>query len=286
MAFAHRLAATLLLLLIPASGQTSVDGGMEAPWRAVRGPQPMPAPEVSGFAPIRGIQMYYGIYGKGHGTPILLVHGGMGSSDVWGSEVPELARNHEVIVADSRGQGRSTRTNIPFTYHLMAEDYVALLDYLKIDKVALVGFSDGGIIGIDMAIHHPERLTKLFAQAANVSPSGLFPETIASAVNDVKASAATGDGQTASDEMPPLQQAIETMWATEPNYTTAELRSIRVPTEIVVGDHDEFIKPSHSRYMADTIPGAKLVVLSNVSHGALYQNPRQYLDAIERFIGR
>ena len=275
MAFAHRLAATLLLLLLPASGETS----LQQPWRHASGPPPLPVADESGFAPIRGIQMHYAVFGKGHGTPILLVHGGMGSGDVWGYEVPELSRTHEVIVADSRGQGRSTRTNIPFTYHLMAEDYVALLDYLGIAKVALVGFSDGGIIGLDIAIHHPERLTKLFAQAANVSPSGLFPETVTSAMNDAQEGVTKGDG------MPGLQAAIETMWATQPNYTAAELRSIRVPTAIVVGDHDEFIKPSHSRYMAETIPGATLVVLANVSHGALYQNPRQYLDAIERFIG-
>ncbi len=229
MAFAHRLVASLLLLMVPASGQTSTE-----PWRAAKGPPPLPIADDSGFAPLRGIQMYYAVYGRGHGSPILLVHGGMGSADVWGYEVPELARTHEVIVADSRGQGRSTRTNIPFTYHLMAEDYVALLDYLKIPKVALVGFSDGGIIGIDMAIHHPDRLTKLFAQAANVSPSGLFPETVTSAMNDAKASEQQEslEGVTAGDGMPSLQAAIETMWATQPNYTKAELQSIRVPTEI------------------------------------------------------
>jgi len=86
-----------------------------------------------------------------------------------------LSTNHKVIVADSRGHGRSTRDAQPYGYELMASDYLALLDHLKVDKVALVGWSDGGIIGLDIAMKHPERLTKLFAHAANVTVDGLDP---------------------------------------------------------------------------------------------------------------
>ena len=75
------------------------------------------------------------------------------------------------------------------------------------------------------------------------------------------------------------------MWRNEPNFSEDELKSITVPTEIVVGDHDEFIRPEHSRYLAETIPGAKLVILKNVSHLALAQDPAQYLHAIKKFIG-
>ena len=80
-----------------------------------------------------------------------------------------------MIVADSRGHGRSTRKDQPYGYDLMASDYLALLDYLKVDKTALVGWSDGGIIGLDIALNHPERLTRLYAQAANVTVDGLDP---------------------------------------------------------------------------------------------------------------
>ncbi len=78
-----------------------------------------------------------------------------------------------MIVADSRGHGRSTRSEQPFGYDLMTSDYVALLDYLKLDKVTLVGWSDGGIIGIDMAMKNPEKLTRVIAQAANVTTDGV-----------------------------------------------------------------------------------------------------------------
>ncbi|OLP57214.1 hypothetical protein BJF92_06730 [Rhizobium rhizosphaerae] len=253
---------------------------MPAPrWRNSMPPPPLPRADESGYAAVNGIHMFYEIFGKGRGDPILLIHGGMGSSDAWGFEVPELAKTHEVIIADSRGHGRSTRLRMTYTYDLMAEDYVALLDRLGIDKVALVGFSDGGIIGLDMAIHHPERLSKLFAQAANASPDGLFE--VSSSVNGHDFTRDLDD----EDDFRAFRAAIETMWRNEPNFSEDELKSITVPTEIVVGDHDEFIRPEHSRYLAETIPGAKLVILKNVSHLALAQDPAQYLHAIRKFIG-
>lgn len=117
--------------------------------------------------------MYYATYGAG--DPVLLIHGGLGHGDVWASQVIDLSKDHLVIVADSRGHGRSTRTEEPFGYDLMASDYLALLDYLKIDKVDLVGWSDGGIIGLDIAMSHPERLDHLFAHAANITTDGVDP---------------------------------------------------------------------------------------------------------------
>jgi len=278
-----RFVAVVFILFAFSGGAGAVEK-----WQTYPSPPPMPAADESGLANVNGIRMYYAIYGKGRGSPLLLIHGGMGNGDIWGFEVPELAKTHEVIVADSRGHGRSTRTDQPFTYHLMAEDYVALLDTLKVDKVALVGWSDGGIIGIDIAIHHPERLTKLFAHAANVTPEGLISDP------DLTAFANSGDRgerdykrlSPTPNDYPAFKAAIEKMWATEPHYTAEELKSIKVPTAVVVGEHDEFIRPEHSKYIADSIPDAKLIILKDVSHLVIYQDPDQYMKAIEDFVGR
>src|SRR3954447_15064403 len=158
-----RLLKTFALLAIIV-GSMSVAAAAEERWLTLPEPAPMPKPSETGYAPVNGIQMYYAVFGEG--DPILLIHGGLGHADVWGSQVATMMKTHKVIVADSPGHGRSTRTEEPYGYDLMASDYLALLDYLKIDKTALVGWSDGGIIGIDIALHHPERLTRLFAQAA------------------------------------------------------------------------------------------------------------------------
>ena len=131
----------------------------------------MPKASESGLADVNGIKLYYAIYGSGE--PLLMLHGGLGHSDVWGAQIPAFAAKYKVIAVDSRGHGRSTRDDKPYSYDLMADDVVALLDKLGIDKASIVGWSDGGIIGLDIAIRHPERLDKLFAFGANYNLSGL-----------------------------------------------------------------------------------------------------------------
>ena len=278
------LKSLVLAFLVFMLGYLGVAG--DERWYRFNPPPPLPRADDSGFAAVNGIRMSYAVYGKGRGSPILLIHGGMGSADVWGFEVPILAKAHEVIVADSRGHGRSTRTDAPFTYHLMAEDYVALLDALKIERTALVGWSDGGIIGLDIALNHPERLTKLFAQAANVSPDGLLPQPRFSLQQpdgnrdetDYRRLSAT------PDDFPAFRAAIAKLWATEPRYSEAELKSIGVPTLIALGDHDEAVSRAHSEYIARTIPGARFLLLKDVGHKALYQDPVGYCAAVLAFL--
>ncbi len=200
----------------------------EERWQTLPEPAPMPKAAQSGYAPINGIQMYYAIYGSG--DPVLLIHGGLGHADIWSSEVAILSKTHKVIVADSRGHGRSTRTDAPYGYDLMASDYLALLDYLKIDKTALVGWSDGGIIGIDIALHHPERLTRLFAQAANVTTDGSNPDVTNNKTFAAYIERSGRDYQKMSktpDQFDSFVTQISKMWETQPNWSKDELGTIR-----------------------------------------------------------
>jgi pimeloyl-ACP methyl ester carboxylesterase len=257
----------------------------EERWQTLPEPAAMPKPDQSGYAPVNGIQMYYAVFGTG--DPILLIHGGLGHADIWASQVATMSKTHKVIIADSRGHGRSTRTEQPYGYDLMASDYLALLDYLKIDKTALVGWSDGGIIGIDIALHHPERLTRLFAQAANVTTDGVDPgvmtnKTFAAYIDrsgrDYKKMSKTPDQYDA------FVAQISHMWESEPAWTKEQLGKITTPTAIVAGDHDEAIKREHTEYMASVIPGAKLIILPNASHFAMLQAPDEYSQAALDFI--
>ena len=248
-------------------------------------PAPMPKAEESGYAPVNGIQMYYAVYGKG--DPVLLIHGGLGHADIWSSQVAELAKTHKVIVADSRGHGRSTRTEEPYGYDLMASDYLALLDHLKIDKTALVGWSDGGIIGIDIAMKHPERLTRLFAQAANVTTDGVDPGVLTNKTFAAYIERSGRDYKKLSktpDQYDAFVAQISKMWETQPNWSKEQVAKITTPTAIVAGDHDEAIKREHTDYMAKTIPGAKEIILPNASHFAMLQAPDEYTKAVVDFI--
>lgn len=255
-------------------------------WATLPEAPAMPAASVSGEADVNGIKMYWATYGES-GDPVLLIHGGLGHADIWGAQIAELAKTHKVIVADSRGHGRSTRNDQPFGYHLMAEDYIALLDHLKVDKVALVGWSDGGIIGIDIALNHPERLSELFAHAANVTTDGVDPAVMNNATFNAYIERMGKDYAKMSktpDQYNAFLEQIGKMWASEPAWTPEQLSKVTVPTAIVLGDHDEAIKRDHTEKMAKDIPGAKLIILPDASHFAMLQDPAGYNAAVVEFI--
>ncbi|CDM55824.1 MULTISPECIES: alpha/beta fold hydrolase [Rhizobium] len=246
-------------------------------WAKLPAFPPMPPAKTSGMAPVNDIKMYYAEYGEGE--PILFIHGGLGSADVWGYQVADFAKDHRVIVADSRGHGRSTRSEQPFGYDLMTSDYVALLDYLKLDKVTLVGWSDGGIIGIDMAMKNPEKLTYVVAQAANVTTDGVksdatdnktFKEYIKAAGEAYRKLSPTPNGYSA------FFKQMMAMWGSQPAWTADDLDKIKVPVTLAIGDHDEAVKRDHTEMMAKQIPGSKLVILKDASHFAMLQDPEGY----------
>ncbi|HMN86217.1 MAG TPA: alpha/beta hydrolase [Bauldia sp.] len=256
-------------------------------WKTVPAPAAMPKPDESGLAPVNDIKMYYAIFNKGGGNPILLLHGGLGNADFWGSQIADFAKDHEVIVADSRGHGRSTRSEQPFGYALMASDVIALLDYLKVDKVNLVGWSDGGIIGLDIAMNHPDRLIKLFAFGANSTIDGVNPEVGNDPVFNTYIEQAGADYARISPtpgEFEAFVNQIVKMWETQPNYSAADLARITTPTAIADGQYEEAILPAHTAKLAKEVPGATLVILPDTSHFAHLQNPAEYNKAVLDFI--
>lgn len=250
-------------------------------------PTPAPGPtERKGQAEINGISVYYAIYG--HGAPVILLHGGLANSDYWGHQVKALVdAHHAVILMDSRGHGRSTRDSRPFGYDLMADDVVALMDNLKIARADIVGWSDGGILGLDIAMRYADRVGKVVAFGANTVPSGVKENIeknptvaafIARAGHEYRMHSATPTRYDAFvDEM--LK-----MYAVQPNWSEAQLKTIKAPVLIVDGDHDEAIKREHTEYMAETIPGAKLVIIPDASHFAMLQNPDLFNAIMLKFL--
>jgi len=154
------------LLLSPIGGRAET-----AQWLSLPPTPSLPKPMQSGYAPANGVKLWYATFGRGE--PVILLHGGLANANYWGHQVRALEGHYRVIVMDSRGHGRSTRNAEPYGYDLMASDVIGLMDFLKINKAAIVGWSDGAIIGLDIAMHHPERVSKLFAFAANSDPSGV-----------------------------------------------------------------------------------------------------------------
>jgi pimeloyl-ACP methyl ester carboxylesterase len=244
------------------------------------------ASDHSGQAQVNGISVHYAVYGEG--SPVIFLHGGLANTDYWGNQVTAVAAHHTVILMDSRGHGRSTRDERPYGYDLMADDVVALMDYLKVARADIVGWSDGAILGIDLAMRHKDRIGKVFAFAANTVTSGVkddveknptFAAYIARAGQEYAARSATPKDYDAFVEQ------ISRMWAEQPNWTDAQLKAIDAPILVVDGDHDEAIKREHTESIAATIPHAGLLILPNVSHFAFLQDPRLFNYAILHFLG-
>jgi pimeloyl-ACP methyl ester carboxylesterase len=281
-----RRAALSGLSLLPAVF-TFRAGAASPLWLTLPPTPTLPKAERSGFAPVNGIRLWYAVYGQGE--PVVFLHGGLANANYWGLQVPEVARGHQVIVMDSRGHGRSTRDERPFGYDLMADDVVALLDFLAVRRAAVVGWSDGGILGLDLAIRYPARVSRVFAFAANTDPSGVvdgveknptFAAFIARAGHEYATLSATPKGY----DM--FVDAISKMWATQPNWTADQLAAIRTPVLVADGDHDEAIKRPHTEEIAERIPGAGLLILPETSHFSFLQDSEQFTWHVRHFLAR
>ena len=248
----------------------------------------LPAATVTGLVHVNDIDMWRAEFGPASGKPVIMVHGGLANADYFGAVIPYLVNaGFHVIAVDSRGHGRSTRSSQPYSYELMASDVVGLLDALHIPRADLVGWSDGGIIGLVMAMRYPEHLNRVFAFGANTITDGLIPDFDKQGVFkdfEARAGAEYKRLSPTPGEYDSFLEEISRMWATQPNITSEQLAALHTPIVIADGRYDEAIKQSHDRYMASTIPDARLVILPGVSHFAMLQNPplfaRAVLDAL------
>ena len=277
---------SLALLVLALAWSVATAAATEV-WQTLPPTPTRPKAEVEGKAPVNGIEIYYAEYGAGQ--PVILLHGGLANSDYWGNLIPALAPHYRVIVMDSRCHGRSTRDAQPYGYDLMASDVVGLMDYLEIPKADVVGWSDGAIIGLDIAMKYPDRLDRLFAFAANVTLAGLkdgFDKNPTFAAFIERAGEEYQKNSPTPDDYDAFLTQIGGMWASQPNWSAADLAKIKAPVVIADGEHDEAIRRDHTELIAKEVAGAQLLILPGVSHFAMLQNPAEFNAAVLAFLGR
>ncbi|MFN8378231.1 MAG: alpha/beta hydrolase [Anaerolineae bacterium] len=249
----------------------------------------LPTPTASGLLPVNDIQMYYAQYGE-EGKPLILLHGGLGNADYFANQIPAFVdAGYQVFAFDSRGHGRSSVTETPIGYSLMASDVLAAMDALGIDKADLVGWSDGGIIGLDIAINHPERLDKLVAYGANYIPSGVKSDIGDSAVFNAYIEQALTDYARLNphpENVDAFLANIGNMWATEPNFTEEQMQSVTTPTLILDGWQEEAIYPQHDFDMAELIPNGELTLMPGIGHFAMFLEPDMFNSIVLNYLGR
>jgi pimeloyl-ACP methyl ester carboxylesterase len=248
-------------------------------WQTLPAPAALPEPTQSGTVTTDDVRLWYAIFGEGE--PVLLLHGGLGNANHFGGLVAALAERHQVIVLDSRGHGRSTRSRHGISYLQMAKDVIALLDHLALPRVAIVGWSDGGVTGLQVAIRHPRRVTKLYLLGTNYALAGAKPsrsktfvEYFARCKREYEALAPD------ARQLGPLLKELRAMWSTQPTIAVKDLVKIRARTVVALGEHDENIRRQHAVEMAELIPDATLQILPDTSHFALWQDPEGFARSV------
>lgn len=235
-------------------------------------------------ANVNGVSIYYETYGKG--PPVVAISGAMGFVESMNGFITALAPTHTVIAVDSRGQGRSSDAPGPITYRLMGDDMIKLLDTLHVPQADVVGWSDGGIIGLDMAMQHPDRVRRLVAIGANYDLAGIEPAGVQPAAM-----------KTFAEQLRPFYRAIgadprqfdsmvskvSTMVATLPDYTVAELGAIRARTAVVAGEHDTILR-KHTDSLAAAIHGATEIIVPGATHFGPIEQPKVYQALTLKFL--
>jgi pimeloyl-ACP methyl ester carboxylesterase len=251
--------------------------------------QPAAAKDISSsgaghYAKVHGLKMYYEIHGQGE--PLLLLHGGLSSIPVWPEAIEYFSRNYQVIAPEQMGHGRTADDPARLMdYHAMAEDTAELLRQLNVKEVLILGWSDGGILGFDLAINHPRLVKKLAVSGASYLPSkpDKPTDTVKPLADRVPRFIRDPYERLSPDgaaHWPVFVERLQKMWETQPNFTPGQLGAISAPTLVIAGDRD-FYTPEYTTRMWRSIPNARLWIAPNSTHGL----PKQGAALFNQVVG-
>ena len=248
---------------------------------------------VGKYVDVNDIKVYYEIYGEGE--PLLLLHGNSGSIENFIYQIPELSKHFKVIAVDSRAQGRTSDSEQEITYALMASDMSELIDKLNLGRVNVVGWSDGGNIGLELAFAYPEKVLKVVTFGANYTYENWMapPDSIVMDPSDpliIKTSDMMKKYNTAIERLSPdkqrlpiIKKKLEDLMGKNPNFTLVQLKTINVPFLIVVGDHD-VINLDQTIALFTNLPKAQLFIVPHASHIVPAENPDLINSEVLRFL--
>lgn len=217
---------------------------------------------------------YYEVHGPVDGQPVLLLHDGLANTEWWANLAPVLvATGYRVVAMDSRGHGRSAWSDASILYEQMAVDVITLLDHLGIVKTNVIGWGDGAIITLDLAIRYPERLDRVIPYAAHFIPEGMQFVPSDQVPPDERFIADYRRLAPEPERFEELAGVLDALHKVAPDYSETELHGIRVPVLILDGVEDEFVTPDQPVRMAELIPGAELVLIPGTGHFAPFAKP-------------
>jgi len=213
---------------------------------------------------LNNVDLYYEVYGKG--KPIILLHGNSETHEIFDKLLDKLKDNYTVYAIDSRCHGKSENTQV-ISYDLMAEDIIQFIEKLNIDKPILYGFSDGGIVGLFIAIKKPLLLSKLIVSGANLNPKAMSKTMLI---------------------MSKIMYFITKnkligMMVKEPNITIEDLKKIKIPTVVLAGQKDA-IKEKHTKLIAENINDSILEIIPNENHSSYIVHSEKIYEIMKKYI--
>jgi pimeloyl-ACP methyl ester carboxylesterase len=245
------------------------------------------------YIDINDIRIYYETYGEGE--PLLLLHGNGGSIENFFMQIPVFSKYFKVIALDSRSQGRSTDSDKEISYALMASDMAAFIDKLNLGSVYVVGWSDGGIVGIELAFAYPGKVKKLVTIGANYSNQN-YEANSDHIRMDAKDTLVIGSRKFAEkyrntlerlspnpERIPDIRRKLNSLMKKYPNFTQKQLGQIKTPTLVVVGDHD-IISLDHTVSLFASLPHSELFVIPGATHIVPVEQPDLVNSVIIRFL--
>lgn len=236
---------------------------------------------IHGYLNREGVQLYYEIHGKG--APLLLLHGNGGGLRSLDAQIEQCSRHYQVIAMDCRGRGKSQMGKDSLTYDQMAEDATALLHRLKLDSVYVAGYSDGGIVGLLMAMNHPGMVKKLAVFGANLQSdsNAIYPKVrneMMQEKNLVEGLIRRGD----SSQNNLIRKWRLRLMLYQPHITAEELASIQIPVLVMSTDRD-VIKPEHTLKICKALPKSNLCFFPGETHKMPKHNPELFNRTLLHF---
>lgn len=237
--------------------------------------------DVGKYILLNGAKIYYEEYGEGE--PLLLIHGNGGSIKSMGNQIDFFKSKYRVIVADSRGQGKSELKTDSLTYLQIADDWEELVNYLALDSINIFGWSDGGIISLIMGINGKSKIKKMAAMGANLCPdsTAVYSWAVKNVIRERKiVESKLKEKDTTRNWF--VQKQLLALLGDQPNIKVSNLSKIKAKVLIIAGDQD-IIRGEHSLKIYENIPSAQLCIIPGETHYAPASNPVVFNAIINRF---
>lgn len=237
---------------------------------------------VGKFAEINGAKIYYEEYGKGE--PLLLIHGNGGNIESMGNQIDYFKSKYRVIVADSRGHGKSELKTDSLTFVQITKDMDELVNRLKLDSINIIGWSDGGIVGLQMGISGKSKIKKIVAMGANLRPdSTAIYSWAAKDVQNLRKTIISKIKEKDTSENWNLMKQISGLLVDQPNIAAKDLSKIKAKALVIAGDRD-VIRNEHTIEIFENIPKAQLCIMPGETHFAPASSPEVFNALANKFL--